>query len=58
MNHQDKEPEILAETDNYTVWRSEEEEDMIYHLELGGGLTLHFLSDEWDEFVSLMRSAT
>jgi hypothetical protein len=56
MNHQDLEPELLAETENYAVWRNDEDDDMIYHLELGG-LTLHFTSEEWDELVSLIRSA-
>lgn len=56
MNHQEHEPQLLAETDNYAVYRTEEEDDTIYHLELGG-VTLHFLSEEWDEFVSLVRSA-
>jgi len=57
MNHQDVEPEVLAETDNYAVWRNDEEDDTIYHLELGG-VTLHFTSEEWNELVSLIRSAT
>jgi hypothetical protein len=56
MNHQDIEPEFLAETDNYAVWRSSDDDDTIYHLELGG-VTLHFTSEEWDEFVLLIRSA-
>jgi len=55
MNHQDLEPDILAETDNYAVWRNDEGDDTIYHLELGG-VTLHFTSEEWDELVSLVRS--
>jgi hypothetical protein len=56
MNHQDMEPEVLAETDNYAVWRVEEDDDTFYHLELGG-ITLHFSSEEWDELVVLIRSA-
>jgi hypothetical protein len=55
MNHQELEPEVLAETENYAVWRNEEEDDSIYHLELGG-VTLHFTSEEWEELVLLFRS--
>ncbi len=54
MNH-DKD-ETLAQTENFMVWRSGEEGETFYHVELGG-LTLHFLGDEWDEFVVLMKEA-
>lgn len=57
-NGMDSEPEILAETEMFAVWRSVEEDDeFIYHVELGG-LTLHLSSDEWDELVTLVRGAS
>ncbi|PJF37182.1 MAG: hypothetical protein CUN49_01600 [Candidatus Thermofonsia Clade 1 bacterium] len=50
--------ETLAETENYTVWVSQEPDgEMQYHLELGtGNVTVHFFQEEWDEFISLMRN--
>ncbi|MCE7948784.1 MAG: hypothetical protein DYG88_15285 [Chloroflexi bacterium CFX4] len=50
--------EIIAETENYSVWLSQEPDGEIqYHLELGAGnITVHFFQEEWDEFVSLMRN--
>lgn len=50
------ENEILAETENLLVWRSDEDESgFVYHLELGG-VSLHLLPDEWDELVVLFRA--
>ncbi len=46
--------EVLAESENFSVWRTEElEEEMTYHLELGS-VTVHFFREEWDEFLSLV----
>ena len=42
MNNNDE--DILAETDAYFVWHSEEEGEFVYHLELGG-VTLHMTSE-------------
>lgn len=57
-NGMESEPEILAETDLFAIWRSVEESDeYIYHVELGG-LTLHLSSEEWQELVSLVRGAS
>ncbi len=57
-NGLENEPEVLAETDLFAIWRSVEEgEEYIYHVELGG-LTLHMTSEEWQELVSLVRSAS
>ena len=51
------EDDVLSETENMFIWRSQEEGvGYIFHIELGG-VTLHLLPDEWDEFVVLMRSA-
>jgi hypothetical protein len=57
----DNTPEIptdtLAETDNYSVWVAEEPDgETTYHLELGP-VTVHFLEEEWDEFVDLIQEA-
>lgn len=49
---------ILAETENMVVWRSKEiEVGFMYHVEFGG-VSLHFLPDEWDELVSLILNAS
>lgn len=50
------EPTILAETENYFAWISEDEEgDKVYHLELGG-VSLHMMTDEWEELFVLIKS--
>jgi hypothetical protein len=50
--------DILAETDELMVWRSEDQElGHIYHLELGS-LTLHLDPEEWEELVILIREAS
>jgi hypothetical protein len=47
--------EVLAESENYSVWRAEEPDgEMIYRLELGS-VTLHFFLEEWEEFLVLME---
>lgn len=47
--------EILAESENYSMWISQDTDGEIqYHLELGG-VTMHFFQEEWDEFVKLMK---
>ena len=47
---------VLAETENMIIWRSEEDEaGYIVHVELGG-VTLHLLPEEWDEFLILMNN--
>ena len=50
--------EVLAETENYSIWMSHEPDDEItYHLEIGSGnVTVHFYQEEWDEFLELVRS--
>jgi hypothetical protein len=48
--------DILAETENFVVWRGQEEDSgYIYHLELGG-VSLHLLPEEWEELVVLFGS--
>ena len=47
--------EVLAESEDYSVWRAEEPDgEMTYHLELGS-VTLHFFVEEWEEFLVLME---
>lgn len=49
--------EILAETENYAAWLSEEPDgETAYHLELGA-ITLHFFQEEWDELLALIAAA-
>ena len=48
--------ETLAETENYSVWLSQEPDgEVTYHIEVGG-VTLHFFEEEWREFVKLIRA--
>ncbi len=47
---------ILAETQNYLVWTAQEPDgETTFNIELGN-VTLHFFKEEWDEFLSLIRS--
>ena len=49
--------ETLAETPHYVVWKAEEPDgEVTYHVELGP-VTAHFFTEEWQEFVALMREA-
>ncbi|MBK6327529.1 MAG: hypothetical protein KBE23_08915 [Chloroflexi bacterium] len=48
--------DIIAETENFAIWRSEESDDFVYHVEMGG-ITLHLAAEEWEEFVILIKSA-
>jgi hypothetical protein len=59
MNHNHElDPDVLAETELFAVWRNIEEDGAyIYHVELGG-LTLHLSAEEWDELVLLVRDAS
>jgi hypothetical protein len=46
--------EILAESENFSLWRAEEpDEETTYHLELGS-VTVHFFREEWEEFLELI----
>ncbi len=51
------EPDMIAETENFAVWRSQEEDGYVYHMELGG-VTLHIQSEEWEELLILFKSIT
>ena len=45
---------LLAETENYMVWTSDVDGELLYHLEMGGA-TLHLMSDEWDHTVTALQ---
>ena len=47
--------ELLAESENMSVWQVDEPDgESTYHLELNQ-VTLHFLREEWQEFLQLVR---
>jgi hypothetical protein len=50
------EADIIAETENFAIWRSQESDGFIYHVEMGG-ITIHLAPEEWDELVTLVKSA-
>ena len=53
INDQDFDTEVIAETESYLAWRADEPDgESTYHLELNN-LTVHFFSEEWDEFLKL-----
>lgn len=56
MSNDEQDVDVVSETEHFAVWRSEEEDDLLYHLELGG-VTLHLTSEEWEELSLLVRSA-
>ena len=56
MTDETVEMDILAETDNFAVWRSKEDDGYLYHVELGG-ITLHLTSEEWEELALLIKDA-
>lgn len=52
------EPEtsVVTETENYMVWRAEEPDgEITYHVDVGN-VTLHFFTEEWKEFLDLVRA--
>lgn len=55
-NNSDPKTQTIVETDNYLAWRAEEPDgETTYHLELNS-VTLHFFTEEWEEFLELARS--
>ncbi|MEI8132163.1 MAG: hypothetical protein WCG34_07000 [Leptolinea sp.] len=45
----------LSETDNYMAWMAEEPDgESTYHLDLNN-VTLHFFTEEWNEFMDLIK---
>lgn len=55
MDEMDDALEVEAETENYVVYRTEEGDEVTFHVELGT-VTLHLLEDEWKELVELIRA--
>lgn len=50
--------EILAESENFSLWRAAEPDgETTYHLEMGT-VTVHFFAEEWKEFLQLIREAS
>ncbi len=56
MTDQQVDLDVLAETETFAIWRSQEDDGVLYHVELGG-VTLHLTSEEWEELVVLIKSA-
>jgi hypothetical protein len=55
-NNNEPKTQTLAETDNYMAWRADEPDgEATFHLELNN-VTLHFFTEEWEEFLDLARS--
>jgi len=47
--------ETIAETDNFLAWKANEPDgEVTYHLELNN-VTLHFFTEEWQEFLELVK---
>lgn len=47
--------EILAESENFNLWRAEEPDgETTYHIELGT-VTVHLFREEWEEFLRLIE---
>jgi len=56
MSNDAVEMDVLSETENFAIWRSQEDDGILYHVELGG-ITLHLGSEEWEEFILLVKDA-
>jgi len=56
MNNPDEpKTEVIAETENFLAWRAEEPDgETTFHLELNN-VTLHFFTEEWHEFLELVK---
>lgn len=55
MANQEPKTQTIAETDNYLAWSADEPDgEKTYHLELNN-VTLHFFSEEWQEFLDLVH---
>jgi len=52
---QEQDIEVLAETEDFSIWRVEEpDEEVTYHLEFGN-VTLHLFQEEWEQFLGLVN---
>ena len=46
----------IAQTENFLAWSADEPDgETTYHLEMGN-VTVHFFTEEWKEFLELVRS--
>jgi hypothetical protein len=49
-------PQTIAETENFSAWKVEEPDgEVTYHLELNN-VSLHFFTEEWEEFKTLISN--
>ncbi len=56
MANTDPKMQTLAETENYLAWKADEPDgESTYHLELNN-VTLHFFTEEWGEFLDLVKT--
>jgi hypothetical protein len=47
---------VLAETENFVAWMAEEPDgETTYHLDINNA-TLHFFTEEWKEFLELIKA--
>lgn len=56
MNEKDVEMDMLAETENFSAFKTTDDDGSVYHVELGG-VSLHLMPEEWDELVVLIKDA-
>ncbi len=55
-NPLDPKTDTLAETESYMVWKADEPDgETTYHVELNN-VTLHFFTEEWEEFLELVKA--
>jgi hypothetical protein len=56
INNTDPKTQTIAETDSYLAWTAEEADgETTFHLELNN-VTVHFFTEEWQEFIELARA--
>lgn len=53
---EDVEMELIAETDNFSIVRTKDENGVLYHVEMGG-VSLHLEPEDWEELILLIKSA-
>ncbi len=52
---QEPETNVVAETENYMIWSAEEPDgETTYHIDINN-VTVHFFTEEWKEFLELIR---
>ncbi len=48
--------DMIAETENYAIWRSQEPDgETVHHVEINN-VTVHFFNEEWQEFLQLIEA--